>query len=204
MEATITGILFDYGGVIAEEGFAEGLAAIARRHGLEPRWLLHQAVDAVYDSGYVVGRGSEADFWKLLCDRTGLAEPLEQARAEVLNRFRLRPGMLALVDEVRERGYKTALLTDQTDWLDTLDQRDHFLDHFDRVFNSYRLGLGKRNPRLFRMVACRMGAEPNQLLFIDDQPGNLERAAGVGLQTLRFESESQCRQALAERGLLSA
>ena len=45
---------------------------------------------------------------------------------------------------LRRGGFLTAILSDQTDWLDRLEARHHFFGHFDRVFNSYHLGKGKR------------------------------------------------------------
>jgi len=195
----ISALLFDYGGVIADEGFRDGLAVIARRSGMAPEALLRQAVDAVYDSGYVVGRGTETDFLELLEARTGATLNREELEREILQRFRLRPWMLEWVDRLRTEGYKVGILSDQTDWLEKLDARDHFFRHFDRIFNSYHLGLGKRNPRIFRMVACRLGVKPEQVLFIDDSPGNLERARSVGMQGLLFESREQFERELPRR-----
>ncbi len=195
-EKGITTLLFDYGGVIAEEGFREGLAAAARRQGMAPKALLEAAMDAVYDSGYVTGRGTEDDFWRLLRARTGLQEQPASLRREILERFRLRPEMLELVDRLRARGLRVALLSDQTDWLDELEARDRFFHHFDRIFTSYRLGMGKRDPRTFRVAACRMGAEPRQALFIDDSPDNVERARRVGMQAVRFEGIEALRNTL--------
>ncbi len=186
----ITTLLLDYGGVIAEEGFQQGLAAIARRCGMAPAALIRAGADAVYASGYVTGRGTEADFWRLLKSRTGIQGDPEAWRREILDRFRLRPRMLALVDELRARGLRVAILSDQTDWLDELEARDHFFHHFDRVFNSHHLGMGKRDPRTFRVAACRMGAAPGEVLFVDDSPGNVERARRAGLQALLFEDET--------------
>jgi len=42
----------DFGGVIAEEGFAEGMGALAGERGLDPESLLAVAMAAVYDPGY--------------------------------------------------------------------------------------------------------------------------------------------------------
>jgi hypothetical protein len=36
LKPSIQAVLFDYGGVLAEEGFREGLKNIARWHGLDP------------------------------------------------------------------------------------------------------------------------------------------------------------------------
>lgn len=197
-EKPITTILFDYGGVIAEEGFREGLAAIARRHGMDPAELLRKATDAVYDSGYVVGRGTETGFWKLFKARTGIRGEDAALTQEIIERFVLRTWMLERVEQLRKAGYRVALLSDQTDWLERLDARDHFLHHFDRVFNSYHLGIGKRNPRVFRLAACRLGEKPERILFVDDSPGNIRRARSVGLQTLLYQDRNQFEEELKQ------
>ena len=51
-------VLFDFGGVLATEGFREGLQETARRQGLDPREVHMTGMDAIYDSGYIVGKGS--------------------------------------------------------------------------------------------------------------------------------------------------
>ncbi len=181
-------VLFDYGGVLAEEGFRDGLKAIAARQGLNPEEMHRAAMDAVYDSGYVLGRGSEADFWALLRKRTGLAGQDDALTAEILSRFVLRPRLLDLVRVLRRRGVCTAILSDQTDWLDRLDGRDGFFHAFDVVFNSYRLGKGKRDATLFDDVLRRLSVRPEEALFIDDARGNVERARSRGLQALLYRN----------------
>jgi putative hydrolase of the HAD superfamily len=188
--SAIQWILFDFGGVVAEEGFRAGLTHLATHHGRDPEAVLAHAMDAVYASGFVTGTGSEADFWRELGERAGLwVDPMEGENA-ILSRFRLRPGMVALVRRLRGEGCSVGLLTDQTEWLERLDRRDGFLSEFDRVFNSFRLGKGKRDPTLFDEVAAALGVAPEGILFIDDAPGNVERARERGLQALLYEDEA--------------
>lgn len=201
---TIDTLLFDYGGVIADEGFRDGLSAIARHQGLDPEQLVREGMNAVYDSGYVTGHGDEARFWKLLKARTGLTGDTATLEEEIWSRFRLRTWMLEWVDHLRRSGYRVGILSDQTDWLERLEKRDRFFHHFDRIFNSYHLGIGKRNPRVFTMVACRLGRRPGQVLFVDDSPGNIERAASTGMHTLLFETRPQFEAELMERLSVSA
>lgn len=197
-QPSIRAVLFDFGGVIADEGFRDGLTFLAEHHGKDPEKVLDQAMDAVYSSGYVTGTGSEADFWRRLGEITGLwIEPLEGENA-ILSRFRLRSGMLDWVHRLRQAGFLVGLLTDQTDWLERLDHRDGFLAAFDRVYNSYRLGKGKRDPTLFDDVAADLGLPPERILFVDDSPTNGERARSRGFQVLTTGDPDRIEQALAE------
>ncbi|RMG37019.1 MAG: HAD family phosphatase [Gammaproteobacteria bacterium] len=195
----IRAVLFDYGGVLAEEGFFNGLRRLGREQGLSNADELPRiGLDVVYETGYVTGRGSEAAFWEQMRRRTGLRGGDAELRWPILEGFVLRPGMLALVRELREAGYRVGLLSDQTDWLDRLDERDHFYQAFDDLFISYRLGMGKRDEVLFDQVAQTLGLPPAAILFIDDNPGNVERARRHGWQAIRFTNEESLRGQLAE------
>jgi FMN phosphatase YigB (HAD superfamily) len=46
-------------------------------------------------------------------------------------------------------------------------------------------------------------ADPKRTLFIDDRVQNLNPAAGLGMQTIHFQSAAQLRSNLEARGLLS-
>jgi len=189
-------LLFDYGGVLAEEGFHDTLAEVSEKAG-RPRELLPAlAMDAVYESGYVTGLGSEADFWQLLRSQFPLEQSDEWLSNEILRRFTLRPGMLALIDTLRSQGYRTAILSDQTDWLDRLEQREHFFHHFDRIFNSYHLGCGKRDGTTFAKVLEALAVSPAQAIFIDDNPANVCRAQSRGLNGLLFVDIETLRREL--------
>jgi len=182
-------VILDFGGVVAEEGFRLGLEAIARRHDLDPAGLQREAEDAIYDTGYIVGRGTEGGFWERLRLRTGIAGTDDALTDEVLRRFVLRPRIIAAVRALRRQGVVVAILSDQTDWLERLDARDRFFLEFDRVFNSYRLGKGKRDATVFDDVVRALGTAPGETLFVDDSPGHVERAMGRGLAVLLFRTE---------------
>jgi putative hydrolase of the HAD superfamily len=189
MDKALRAVLFDFGGVIATEGFREGLREIARRQGLDPLAVHMIGMDAIYDSGYITGNGSEAEFWAMMRDRTGLAGTDEEFAGEILIRFVIRPRMLEAVRRLRRMGIITAILSDQTNRLERLDDRDLFYCEFDHVFNSYRLGKGKRDPSLFANVVAGIGIAPHEALFVDDMPANVERAWGEGLQGIVFADE---------------
>lgn len=188
---TTRAVLFDFGGVLAEEGFSEGLEAIGREQRLPVADMTQAGMHAVYDSGYVTGQGAEADFWALLRERTGLRGDDAVLTKTILDGFVVRPWILALVQRLRSLGYVTGILSDQTDWLDRLDASQHFYRCFDRVYNSYRLGKGKRDPSVFSDVAADLGLPPSQILFIDDNDQNVERARSAGMHAVHYRDRAR-------------
>lgn len=198
VDTSIKAILFDYGGVLAEEGFRNGLLAIAREQALDVDTMPFDAMQAVYDSGYVLGHGDVHDFWALLRQRTGLQGDDELLTQRILDGFVLRPWMIALARQLREQGYRTGILSDQTNWLDWLNARDHFYDAFDVIFNSYTMGKGKRDPGLFDEIAQRLGLSASEVLFVDDSEENIQRAKTAGWQTIHYLDREQFLSALEQ------
>lgn len=192
----IKGVLFDYGGVLAEEGFRGGLYAIARKNGLDPESFFQLASDAIYETGYIAGRATEADYWEALRRATGIRGTDEELTGEILPRFTLRPVMIDAVRRLRRKRYVVAIASDQVDWLERLEKRDHFYGEFDRVFNSYRLGKGKRDATFFDDVANSLMLAPGELLFLDDNAGHVERAASRGLHAMVFRTAGDAAKEL--------
>lgn len=186
IDISIKAVLFDFGGVLAEEGFHNGLLAMAREQGLDISAMPQVAMQAVYDSGFVLGRGTAADFWALMRERSGLVGEDDQLSQRILDGFFPRTWMLELVQQLRDRGLITCILSDQTHWLDELDAKYHFKALFDYVFNSYYLGKGKRAPSLFDDIATRLALPPAALLFVDDNAQNVARARSAGWQGIDY------------------
>jgi putative hydrolase of the HAD superfamily len=198
----IRALLFDYGGVLAEEGFHNGLVALAKEQGLDTKAMPAEGMKAVYDSGFVLGCGSAADFWALLRERTGLVGEDTELTERILSGFVIRPWMIELVRDLHAQGYITGILSDQTDWLDILNEKDHFFDAFDRIFNSYYLGKGKQEPSLFSDVSTKLELTASEILFIDDAEGNLNRARSTGMQVLQFVDKERFISKLKQLGIL--
>jgi putative hydrolase of the HAD superfamily len=186
----IKAVLFDYGGVIAGEGFRNGLVAMAHEQGLDIDATLNVAKRAVYDSGFVLGWGSASEFWKLMRQGCGLNGSDSTLTQRILEGFVLRPWIIKLIQQLHQQGYITGILSDQTHWLDWLNERDHFYDCFDHVFNSYDMGKGKRDPSLFNDIAEQLELSPAEILFVDDIENNVARAQAAGWQTIHYVDEA--------------
>ncbi len=194
----IKALVLDFGGVVADEGFREGLKAIARNNGLDPDKFFVMARDLIYDTGYVTGTADEHAYWEALRLKIKIRSDDNELRKEILNRFVLRREMFDEITRVRAAGVTAALLSDQTDWLDELNDREPFYHYFDHVFNSFYLKKSKRDGTIFGDIAARLELRPEEILFVDDTPGHLERAQAQGWKTLRFTGVADFKQALKE------
>jgi HAD superfamily hydrolase (TIGR01509 family) len=179
-------VLFDFGGVIAEEGFVKGLLSIAEMNGLEPEAFAETGFDLVHATGYLVGRVEEPVYWQAIRKATGIKNDDESLRKEILKHFVLRSWMMDVVKTLKDSGMHLGMLSDQTNWLDELDSKYGLFDWFDFVFNSYHQGKSKRDPAAFDDALEAMGVEAKRVLFVDDRPGNVERAREKGMQTILY------------------
>ena len=179
-------VLFDFGGVIAEEGFKRGLAAIAHAQGLDERTFIEAAFDTIYSTGYVLGKAPESTFWNTLRQKTGIKGDDASLRNEIFSRFIVRDWMIDLVKSLKADGAKVGILSDQTDMLDMLDKKYDFFRLFDYVFNSYHMGKSKRDLSLFDDIVHALKTEPDRVLFIDDDAGNVERAKKKGWKGIQY------------------
>ena len=185
-KVAIRAVLFDYGGVIAEEGFYNGLVDLAEKQSLDVNNIPEQGMKAVYDSGFVLGHGTAADFWALLRKRTGLEGDDDFLTNKIINGFQIRHWMIELVRGLRSKGYVLGILSDQTHWLNELDSRDHFYHEFDHVYNSYYLGKGKSDPSIFTDVVNKLNLQPAEVLFIDDSEKNVQTARKMDLRAILY------------------
>ena len=191
IQCRIRGVLFDFGGVLSEEGFKNGLKHIARINALDPGQFFETARELIYSTGYLTGHKSEAVFWDQLRMRTGIQGTDQELKEIILEHFLIRDWMMALVRMLKEHSVRLAILSDQTNWLDELDQRCHFSNLFEEVFNSYHLGKSKNDPSQFIDVLSFMRLNSQQVLFVDDTRENIERAHALGLNTIHYTGKEQ-------------
>lgn len=81
--------------------------------------------------------------------------------------------------------HKTALLSNIGDQV-----IEHLFDgkvdeYFTEVFLSYKEGIAKPNPDAFRLVAARLGVNPEDCVMIDDLASNCEGAELAGMQSIQ-------------------
>ncbi len=134
----------------------------------------------------------EAAFWNVLAQKVAEGLGLSGSAktplsAELLSwRYyhfmRKAPGAEALLRSLKERGLKVGVLSNTLPSLwESLAY--HGLDRYvDGFFASCSLGVAKPDPRAFQMALKGLGLAPEETLYLDDDPENVEAARRLGLR----------------------
>lgn len=187
-------VLFDLGGVLVDLG---GLDAFLARHRLDPqdfwvRWL---------------GAGAVGEFERGGCTAEEFADTfvaefdLSIGPGQFLAEFArwpggLLPGAATLLADVPVTRASLSN-TNQIHW-DGAFTSDELLNLFDVHFPSFRLGLAKPDPAIFRRVVELLGVASGRVVFLDDNQVNVDAATSVGLVARRVVGPTAARNALRE------
>jgi putative hydrolase of the HAD superfamily len=189
-------ILFDYGGVLAPEGFQLGILKLAQEFNKSFEEMYQIAgYQAGLETGYTSGKITEKDYWKSVEEKVGIKKDLMPYRDVFQDNFQPRKDMLGLVKELRKR-YKTGIFSDQTNWLHELNEKYDFFKYFDHIFISYDLGCTKHDDEFYRIPPRLTKIEPSKILVVDDKPRVVKRIIGSGMKAYRFISVDSCVQYL--------
>ena len=108
-------------------------------------------------------------------------------------------GTVAVLEELRERGYDTYLLGN---WGREEFERARpglpFLEGFRDVLLSGDCGLLKPDPGIFELAEQRFGLEPASTVFIDDRADNVQAAVDRGWNGIVFEDPRQLYRVLMD------
>jgi putative hydrolase of the HAD superfamily len=108
-----------------------------------------------------------------------------------------------LLDELTAtRRYFLAALNNESAELNAYRIRKfNLLRNFSAFFTSCYLRALKPDPLIYKLALDITQRAPQECIFIDDRPENLEPAKALGMRAIRFESAGQLRTSLAEAGI---
>jgi putative hydrolase of the HAD superfamily len=110
-----------------------------------------------------------------------------------------RPEMLEAIARIRERGLRTAALTNNWPTGDGdagTPPGLRSLTVFDVVVESAVEGMRKPDPRIYRLTCERLGVEPSETVFLDDIGANLKPARAMGITTIKVDDTAQALREL--------
>jgi putative hydrolase of the HAD superfamily len=104
--------------------------------------------------------------------------------------------------ELRAAGLRTAILSNMPpDKLSFMRASGRFgwIEEFPVAIFSCDCALVKPEPAIYRLCLERLGARPEECLFLDDMPANIEAARALGIYAHLFLSAGQAAEELRQR-----
>lgn len=164
-----------------------------------PRGSLYRAAfDRPALHAVVTGEVTDAQWRAGTAERLAATHgvPLESARDVVASWSRsageVDRGVLELVREQR-RKRRVVLLSNATDRLDADLERLGVEDEVDGVYATWRIGVAKPDPAVYRHVADDLGLPTSACAFVDDSPRHVEGAAAAGMVAHLFTGAADLR-----------
>jgi 2-haloacid dehalogenase len=113
-------------------------------------------------------------------------------------------GSVRVLEELKDAGCELHALTNwSAETFPFARDRFAFLEWFEGILVSADVGLIKPDPAIFRLLLERIGREPAECVYIDDNARNVAAAAALGLDAIAFQGADQLHDDLTRRGLLA-
>jgi putative hydrolase of the HAD superfamily len=200
----IRAVISDFGGVLTTPLLA-GFVAYKDEAGISLEELgrgMQRAAEAYGEHPlYALERGeiAEAEFARRLEEQLDTGFDLARLRQLYFERIEPNTPMIRYMAELRGRGLRMALLTNNVReweplWRAKLPELDEI---FEVVVDSAFVGMRKPERRIYELTLQRLGdgLRADECVFLDDFEFNCEGARELGMAAVRFED---AEQAIAE------
>ncbi len=117
------------------------------------------------------------DFWT-----RELSLNVAELKRELSEHVRFLPGAERFLQALRDRGLRTALVTNaHQESLAVKAKQTDLIRYFDHVVSSHRYGVPKEHPEFWQALQAELEFEPARTLFVDDSIAVLRAARNYGI-----------------------
>jgi putative hydrolase of the HAD superfamily len=196
----IRAVLWDFGGVFTTSPF-ESFARYERENGLPPDFIRGLNAANHHQNAWAKLERAEVGFEEFCtlyeAEAAAAGHPLDARTVLACLSGDVRPAMVRALRVIKENGLKQACLTNNFIGANAEDGKAHapFLDLFDVIVESSRIGVRKPEPAFYRIACEELGIEPTEAVMLDDLGVNLKPARELGMKTIKVVDETR---ALAE------
>ena len=199
----ISAVISDFGGVLTTP-LMQSFAAFQDETGIEPAALGRAMQRAAERDGahplfeLECGRITEADFLAGLeadlADELGHRPELHRFTEVYFAALNPNEPMIALMRELRGRGLRMALLTNNVrEWEPMWRSMLPVDEIFEVVVDSGFVGMRKPEPEIYELTVRRLGdgVAAEHCLFVDDVEVNVAAARDLGMRAVHFRDNDQ-------------
>jgi putative hydrolase of the HAD superfamily len=205
---SITAVISDFGGVLTTP-LIQSFMAFQDRTGVSMETLGQTMQEIAEADGehplYELERGNttEVDFLERMADQLeyalGHRPEMHRFSETYFDALQPNPPMIELMRELKDDGYRMALLTNNVrEWEPTWRSMLPVDEIFELVVDSAFVGCRKPEPRIYEITLERLGLPGSACLFVDDVADNCEGARALGMTAVRFVDAKQAIRELED------
>ena len=197
----VEAVISDFGGVLTSP-LLDSFAAFGEESGISPEQL-GNGIGALWARDGAnplfeleTGRMTEAAFLGALAgeltEQLGRTVELHDFGARYFEHLHPNAPMIAYLRELRDRGYKLAICTNNVREWEPLWRSMLPVDEiFEVIIDSGFVGTRKPEPEIYRLTLDGLGVAPGAALLIDDIELNCQGARELGMRAVWFRSTEQ-------------
>ncbi|MEJ2869321.1 HAD family phosphatase [Actinomycetospora sp. OC33-EN08] len=207
--STPRALLLDIGGVLLTSAHERMALLDAPPTFTEVRGVVGPRIDPAWDD-VLAGRGTERAYWAARAAEYGVLAGGGGSVPELMDALYdddepFRPVVIALMDDAHAAGLVVAALTnDLAAFHGDADLTRHpVLGRFDTVVDGSVTGVLKPDPRAYANALDVLGLPADEVVFLDDIPGNCTGARAAGLVTVEVDLRDPGAAVARARDLLA-
>lgn len=193
---SIRAVCFDFGGVIMRTVDPAPRQRLAERLGLPLKTLFSVIFDSESARLASLGQVNAEQHWHQAMRELHLSP--QDAEAFAAEFFQGDILDMDLVDFIRSLrpAYRTALISNAWSDLREFMTRQQIADAFDELIISAEVGVMKPDPRIYHLALERLNVVPQEAVFLDDFPENVDAARAIGMHAIHFVEPKTALQEL--------
>ena len=189
---TIRAVIFDIGGVLLHTTDTSKHKKWEHRFGLNEGKLYDIAMQMGLDDDARIGKLTEQEIFQRIAEYAELNKSeLEEFQDAFWSSEQLDTELAAFLSSLRPR-YRTATLSNA--WSDArkaVNRKFHLNELVDVQFFSAEEGVAKPNPQFYRIALDALQVQPDEAVFLDDVPQNVEAAHQLGMHAIHYKNTVQ-------------
>ncbi len=197
---TIKSVIFDWGGVLIDNP-KPGLMQYCAK-ALRANREIYIEAHSKFADGFQKGTICEDEFWGKICSELNVPKP--EVRSLWTEAFKAvyipRTDVFSTAVRLQENGYRTAVLSNtEVPAMEYFHQQQY--DMFDVLVFSCAEGIQKPDRKIYELTLEKLGSQPRQSVFIDDNPEYIGSAKEVGINAVLFENIDKVKEELKRLGV---
>ena len=198
----ITTIIFDIGNVLADFVWDKHYRSFGFTEEVFDR-LVKATVKSPLWNEYDRGVLSDEEVLQGFVDNDpGIEKEIRQSLNDVGSMVIRNDYAIPWIQELQGKGYRCL-------YLSNFSEKAHrecaaaldFIPHMDGGILSYQDKVIKPMPEIYQLLIDRYGLVPEECVFMDDTPRNLDGAEKFGIHTIHFKNQAQAIEDLKKLGV---